>query len=78
MISTFKISSAAILTLATPTRLLSNQKIILIILSSFFQIKNVDNIPHTAPLVCQYYTRPIILLPAMIWFRFEAFCHTFY
>jgi hypothetical protein len=45
-ISAFKLSPADFLILATSTSLLLNQKIIFFLLKSYFELKNIVNIPH--------------------------------
>jgi hypothetical protein len=49
MISAFTLSLAAILKLATSIPLLLNQKILLIILKSYFDLKNIDIIFRAVP-----------------------------
>jgi len=49
MIYSSKIFSAAFLTLNTPTFLLSNQNNLLVLNKTFFQLKNIHNIPHAGP-----------------------------
>jgi hypothetical protein len=48
-ISAFKISPTAISKLATPNLLLSNQKILLVLLKSYFKLKNIYNIFRVGP-----------------------------
>jgi hypothetical protein len=70
IISVFTLSLEAILKLATSIPLLYNQKILLIILKSYFDLKNIDIIFRAGPYISQYDTRFIVLIPELIWLKF--------